>query len=209
MPDILNEDGSCTDIKTITKRNGDEMEFSFAAIDKSMNAISSFPSIGGKSFAKAILSQQNAIANAMQIPIPYLNTMSQMSVVQSRSRLGRTSFVSARDRYIVNGNFPYNISIKEDIDPGPMEWLHYYVGNDKHYETRLEAEKGSLTLLIKHHKKQLQASKVETSKFSRKKRAFTGYNRPNSSKFIRAKKAIEVIVWKLDNIEEEHPEWMI
>jgi len=210
MPDILNEDGSCTDIKTITTRSGKEVEYSKSSIINNINALVS-PMSGGKSFASVIMAQQRAITAAMKIPIQCTSAqMSAMSVVQSRGRTVRANNEPVY-RYTVSANYPYSVSVKDNDKDSAMVWFDYYAYRDTHYVTRMEAEKGSLVLLVNHHKKQLHRFKVDASKYSRKKnkKAFSGYHLPNSSKYQRAKKMSDNAAIRLETIEEEHPEWLI
>jgi hypothetical protein len=186
MPDILNENGSCTDIKTITTRDGDEVEYSQTSISNNINTITS-PLGGGKSFASMVSMQQTAIISAMQIPpTPYLITQS----------FGADS--EPRYRYTVSSKYPYTVSVK--VTETPLAWFEYFNSNDKHYVARIDAEKASLELIINYYKQQLHKFKVEASKFSRKKKVFSRYHQPNSFKFQKEKKMSDQAVVKLDNI---------
>jgi len=205
MPDVLNGDGNLSDIK-ITTRYGEEVEYSKSSVSNSINSLVSMSS--GKSFASLTMAQQHTIFAAIQIPTPYMTT--QMDVVQSRVGIVRADNEPTY-RYTVSADYPYSVSVKDNGKGDSLIRTDYYIQRDRQHVTIMDAEKDSLMLLINYHKRQLHKFKVDASKYSRKKKnkTFAGYHQPNDNKYQRVKKMAVNAVIKLENIEDEHPEWMI
>ena len=203
-PDIRNADGSLTDLKTVKKRDGSTINVDVSNMSAAMSSAALSMSRNGTNLHSLWqqMYQTMAIPSIQIGGAPY-GQMSAVTAVQSRSRIHRQS--NSSKGYSVSKEYPYEVTKNVDNGDNHLIWFERY--NSHQYDNRMEAEKGSLEALVKHHNKLYFRYAIEPTQYKRRPMAFNGYNNPTRANS--AKVLLDKFKSKLKNIEEEHPEWMI
>jgi len=108
-------------------------------------------------------------------------------------------------KYRVLTRFPFSVSRHEELDEVTVfdffDRITYHL-----CETRLEAEKIRLEALEEHYDEQYKKYLADTSKFKRKSYKFNGYVSVDG---LKAKRLLNRYKTELNNLEKDHPEWLI
>jgi len=108
-------------------------------------------------------------------------------------------------KYRVLTRFPFSVSKHEKLDEVTVfdffDCITYHL-----CETRLEAEKTRLEALVDHYDNQYKKYLANTSKFNRKSYKFDGYVSVDG---LKAKRLLIRYKSELNNLEKDHPEWII
>ncbi len=186
----LNEDGSITDMKTITKRDGSTTTYSPTLIHQ------------------ALMSLTRPLANHRQYTTAAIHSALVSTTVRQHRQSGKSysmgsSFGSMWSKYSVKNSFPFKLIINKEDE---TEFSDYFESD--HFDRRMDAEKYILKETIRYYKRRLKASTKVSSNFYKRKDLRAGLNGDNQA-LRNFRVLLTQTEHKLIRIEEDHPEWMI
>jgi len=187
----LNKDGSITDMKTITKRDGSTASYSPALMHQ------------------AIMSLTQPLTNHRQYTSAAIHSALVSTTVRQKRQSGKSYSMGfgyggiTRSKYSVKNSFPFELIINKEDE---TKFSDYFESD--HFDRRMDAEKYILKETTRYYKRRLKASTKVSSNFYKRKDLRAGLNGDNQSlKNFRV--LLTQTEQKLIRIEEDHPEWMI
>ncbi len=207
-PDIMNEDGSCIDVKTVKKRDGTTAEFDVVKMSAAMSSAALAMGRNGKSLSALWTEMyQTTAISSLHLGGAPCGQMTAISATQRQSRRYRQprNYGSSDKGYAVDKGYPYTVTKNIDDGTNPLIWFERW--STDNYDTRMEAEKASLKSLVKYQSKIYHQYAIEPTQYKRRVKAFAGYNNPMKAK--KAKVILKGYQERLKNIEEDYPEWLI